>query len=294
MSEPTEFLKRITGRTLTVVIIATIFGLLNIVNILTWDFSGGLFDSDALFNMFNLLVLASPFAYAGVVAFALLHHPRISALLLLVPFLGYPLWYVYAASQSYDWVSQLPIVSLSAFQPDYWTYGLLSAFEPLAIVAIVLLLLLPTRMNQQVVAGDASGATHVAQSAPATAPQTATSKASFCPKCGTPAGDGDFCSNCGSSLMSQSVPAGAAYSGQGAALAPTSTLAIVALIVSFFVPIVGLILGYVARKEIDNSSGRLSGRGLATAAIVINWIWVGSLIIWGFAAAVLLAQIPSY
>jgi hypothetical protein len=77
-------------------------------------------------------------------------------------------------------------------------------------------------------------------------------------------------------------------------LAPTSTLAIVALIVSFFAPIVRLILGYVARKEVDNSGGRLSGRGLATAAIVINWLWVGSLIIWGFAAAALLAQISSY
>ena len=52
----------------------------------------------------------------------------------------------------------------------------------------------------------------------------------------------------------------------------TSTLSIIALILAFFIPIAGFILGFSARKEIDRSNGRKTGRGLATASI-----WLGGL-----------------
>lgn len=50
---------------------------------------------------------------------------------------------------------------------------------------------------------------------------------------------------------------------------------------SLVFPIVGLIMGYLAKKEVRNSQGRLSGDGLATAAIVIGWIFtvIGALLI---------------
>ncbi len=38
--------------------------------------------------------------------------------------------------------------------------------------------------------------------------------------------------------------------------------------------IVGLVLGYVAKGQIDRSSGRQTGRGLAVAGIVLGWIGI--------------------
>ena len=63
---------------------------------------------------------------------------------------------------------------------------------------------------------------------------------------------------------------------------PTSGMAIGSLIASIagfiIVPIlggiVGLILGYVAKKQIRESEGTLAGAGLATAGIIMGWIQV--------------------
>ncbi len=78
-----------------------------------------------------------------------------------------------------------------------------------------------------------------------------------------------------------------------------STTAIVSLILSilgligilpFIGSIVGLILGYNARNEIDRSGGSLSGRGMAQWGIILGWIgvalWValGCLLITGVLA----------
>lgn len=65
----------------------------------------------------------------------------------------------------------------------------------------------------------------------------------------------------------------------------TSPLAVVGLIAGivswFFVPIlvgiVGIILSLVARKSIDSSNGALSGRGMATAGLILSII---STIVW--------------
>jgi hypothetical protein len=57
-----------------------------------------------------------------------------------------------------------------------------------------------------------------------------------------------------------------------------ATAALVCGIVGFFcvVPaILALIFGYRARNQIDASGGAQSGRGLATAGIVLGWIWIG-------------------
>ena len=53
----------------------------------------------------------------------------------------------------------------------------------------------------------------------------------------------------------------------------TSGLAIGALIAALFIPFLGLILGYVARNDIRSSNPPKGGDGLATAAIVIGWIF---------------------
>lgn len=60
----------------------------------------------------------------------------------------------------------------------------------------------------------------------------------------------------------------------------TSSKAIVALVLAigsfvvlpFVTAIAGLVLASSARREIDESGGRLTGEGLATAAKVLSWI----------------------
>jgi hypothetical protein len=46
----------------------------------------------------------------------------------------------------------------------------------------------------------------------------------------------------------------------------------------FLGSILALIFGYVARRQIDESDGLQSGRGMATAGIVLGWIGVGILV----------------
>ena len=41
-----------------------------------------------------------------------------------------------------------------------------------------------------------------------------------------------------------------------------------------------LVYGNKARKEIDSSGGRLGGRGMATAGIVMGWIGIGLWALW--------------
>ncbi len=63
----------------------------------------------------------------------------------------------------------------------------------------------------------------------------------------------------------------------------TSSLAIVSLIAGiisyFFLPIIGaitaIITGSIAKRQIRESNGRLSGRGMATWGVVLGWINIG-------------------
>lgn len=43
--------------------------------------------------------------------------------------------------------------------------------------------------------------------------------------------------------------------------------------------ILALVFGYMAKGQIDGSGGRETGRGMATAGIVLGWIGVGILIL---------------
>ncbi|MCJ7756095.1 MAG: DUF4190 domain-containing protein [Thermoanaerobaculales bacterium] len=66
----------------------------------------------------------------------------------------------------------------------------------------------------------------------------------------------------------------------------TSGLAIASLILGILFlygigSILALVFGYRARNDIDNSTGSLQGRGMATAGIVLGWIGI-PLAIWIF------------
>ncbi len=65
---------------------------------------------------------------------------------------------------------------------------------------------------------------------------------------------------------------------------PTSGVAIISMILStlgligvlpILGSIVGLMLGYSARQEIEASQGAIGGQGLAQAAIILGWVSIG-------------------
>jgi hypothetical protein len=82
--------------------------------------------------------------------------------------------------------------------------------------------------------------------------------------------------------------------------APNSTLALVSLITGILgltvLPTIGsiaaVITGYLAKKEIRESGGALSGDGMATAGLILGWIGVGVLLIGICVTCVVFALIP--
>ena len=54
--------------------------------------------------------------------------------------------------------------------------------------------------------------------------------------------------------------------------------------------ILALVFGYIAKRQIDGSEGRQSGRGLAIAGIVLGWVGVGVLAI---IAVIIVAAVAS-
>jgi hypothetical protein len=48
--------------------------------------------------------------------------------------------------------------------------------------------------------------------------------------------------------------------------------------------ILALVFGYMARQQIDASGGTQTGRGMATAGVVLGWIGVGLILLVVFVA----------
>ncbi len=76
--------------------------------------------------------------------------------------------------------------------------------------------------------------------------------------------------------MTYEIPSGDSYAP------PNSNMALISVIAGIlgltFIPfagsVVALILGYIAKKDIKESSGTLGGDGMATAGIVLGWIGI--------------------
>jgi uncharacterized membrane-anchored protein len=61
----------------------------------------------------------------------------------------------------------------------------------------------------------------------------------------------------------------------------TNGMAIAALVcgvVGIFA--LAMIFGYIGRRQIDESGGRMSGRGMAVAGIVLGWIGLAFFVLW--------------
>lgn len=90
-------------------------------------------------------------------------------------------------------------------------------------------------------------------------------------------------------------PVPPASSGSGYYARPTSTtngLAIASLACSiggFFCGIgfiLGIVFGYIAKNQIDQSGGAQQGRGLAVAGLIIGWVGVGLAVLVGVIAII--------
>jgi len=103
----------------------------------------------------------------------------------------------------------------------------------------------------------------------------------FCPNCDTENAEGNtVCQSCGASLIS---PASQPPAQAIMRPTPTSGLATASLIFGILgltlLPtlgsIVAVILGYMAKSEIDSSARQLEGSSLATAGLVLGYIGLG-------------------
>ena len=122
----------------------------------------------------------------------------------------------------------------------------------------------------------------------------------FCKKCGELLGvEAEYCARCGTRAGLPSVAQQRSQIGAGGAPvytttarpgASTSGLAIAALVSVFFIALLGLVLGYVARADIRKSEGLKLGIGMANAAIILGWIFI----VFGIAMGVYLSMFTAF
>lgn len=102
----------------------------------------------------------------------------------------------------------------------------------------------------------------------------------FCSNCGAQF-EGKFCSSCGTAAATTGQSQAGAdplvfvqtrSAAPTSATAQTSGLAIAALVLSFLLPLIGIILGFVARNDISKSNGTKSGEQMATIAIIVGFV----------------------
>ncbi len=98
----------------------------------------------------------------------------------------------------------------------------------------------------------------------------------YCRYCGTHnVEEARQCAQCGKSL--HPIPESPYSAPQQSGKAVASLICSIAgLFMCLFVgQIIGLVLGYGAKRDIEASQGRLTGEGLAKAGIIIGWVGIG-------------------
>jgi len=105
-----------------------------------------------------------------------------------------------------------------------------------------------------------------------------------CPACGEPIRrEAVICRYCHYDFRTNTLPGPAAYAHP---LTPprTNPLAVASLVLGIVNMLVGsvlaLVFGYRAMREIDESQGTQTGRGLALAGVVLGWVGLVMGLVW--------------
>ena len=110
----------------------------------------------------------------------------------------------------------------------------------------------------------------------------------FCPRCGQAIAEGaTFCASCGSAVSvvagpSSQPPQPPAVAGGVPVPGPTSGRAITSLVLgllsfSFIAAIPAVVFGHLALSEIKKSAGRIQGKGMAVAGLVLGYLGIAML-----------------
>ncbi len=105
----------------------------------------------------------------------------------------------------------------------------------------------------------------------------------FCSKCGKEGkANAKFCEFCGNQMVEETVT-----TVESESVTPTNGMALAGFILSFFVPVLGLIFSIIGVAKAPRLNG--NRRGLAIAGIIISAIGIGltALIYFGYFAAIL-------
>ena len=87
------------------------------------------------------------------------------------------------------------------------------------------------------------------------------------------------CRFCGAALIAGSAPAWTLPGPSSVSGMAIASLVLSLVWVYWIGSILALVFGYVAKNQIDRERGRLSGRGMATAGIVLGWVEIGVLVV---------------
>jgi hypothetical protein len=105
-----------------------------------------------------------------------------------------------------------------------------------------------------------------------------------CPACGEPIRrEAVICRYCHYDFRTNSMPGPSPY-GYPLTAPRTNPLAVASLVLGIVNMLVGsilaLVFGYRAMREIDESHGTQTGRGLAVAGVVLGWVGLAMGLVW--------------
>jgi len=118
----------------------------------------------------------------------------------------------------------------------------------------------------------------------------------FCVNCGNENLDeAKFCKKCGQKLDDVKVQAASKSSNTDIVAAKTSGKAIASLVLSILWmygvgSILAIILGHMARTDIENSNSKLTGSGVALAGLIIGYLML-AIVFFGILAAVAIPKL---
>jgi len=279
--------------------VAEIAGKWELISQRSWDTYGDFFQ--LLFNLRDILQLVAPLGLVALIV-GLLGQLRgpifaglgINAAWVLSHYIFTNLFVLNIVNE-YDWEPELSLFAIPILDffesmdgdAEFFMYQVAMHTTFIAVIAYLAVLL------PEFSATKAPSAVGPNPELPVPSPTNEggeMSPTSYCHQCGNPIAENTkFCSSCGTPVGSAApTTANFANSAPSMMVPKTNTLAIVSLVISFFIPIVGMILAYSARREIDASQGTQTGRGLTTGAIVLNWIWILSIVLIVFSTGLLL------